>query len=185
MMAKAMWNGAKLAESDDIALVEGNPYFPGESLNWDLFRASDATLPTYCHWKGMATYYDIVVDGVVNEGACWRYEEPYEESEIITGRIAFWKGVELIDAPDGSGLVERQPSLRGAKTGWEALCWLIRNSKQTVLSAAEVTENTDIPESGIAEAWGVYDVQRYASRYKWRLAGGAATGDAIRIEKTE
>ncbi len=184
-MAKAIWNGATLAESDDIALVEGNPYFPKASVDWDLLRDSADARPTYCHWKGMATYYDVVVDGEVNEGACWRYDEPYEESAIITDRVAFWNGVELIDAPEGTGLVERQPSLRGAKTGWEALCWLIRNSKQTVLSAAEVTENTDIAESGIAEAWAVHDVQRYAKRYKWRLAGGASTGEPVRIEKSE
>ena len=182
-MAKAIWNGVTLAESDDIALVEGNPYFPGDSLDWDLFRASKGTKPTYCHWKGMATYYDDVVDGAVNEGACWRYEKPYAEAAVITDRVAFWKGVELIDAPEGTGLVERQPSLRGDKTGWEALCWLIRNSKETSHSAADITRNTDIPESGIEEAWAVYDVQRYASRYKWRLAGGGATGEPVRIEK--
>ena len=185
MMAKAIWNGATLAESDDIALVEGNPYFPKEAVNWENFEDSADTRATYCHWKGISTYYDIVVDGEVNEGACWRYEEPYEESEIITDRVAFWNGVELIDAPEGKGLVERQPSLRGGKTGWEALCWLIRNSEETVLSAADVTANTDIPESGIAVVWQVYDVQRYAGRYKWRLAGGGATGEPVRIEKTE
>ena len=184
-MAKAIWNGATLAESDDIALVEGNPYFPSESVNWDLFRESADTKPTYCHWKGMATYYDIAVGGEVNEGACWRYGEPYEESAVIADRVAFWKGVELIDAPDGTGLVERQPSLRGDKTGWEALCWLIRNSTETAHSAADITRNTDIPESDIAEAWAVYDVQRYAGRYKWRLAGGGSTGEPVRIEKTE
>ncbi len=184
-MARAIWNGATLAESDDIALVEGNPYFPKGSANWDFFNASPNTRPTYCHWKGMATYYDIVVDGAVNEGACWRYAEPYEESEIITDRVAFWKGVELIDAPEGTGLVESQPSLRGTKTGWEALCWLIRNSKETALGAAAITDNTDIPEAGIAEAWAVHDVQRYASRYKWRLAGGGATGEPVRIEKSD
>jgi uncharacterized protein (DUF427 family) len=185
MMAKAIWNGATLAESDDIALVEGNPYFPSESVNWDLFRESADTKPTYCHWKGMATYYDIAVGGEVNEGACWRYGEPYEESAVIADRVAFWKGVELIDAPDGTGLVERQPSLRGDKTGWEALCWLIRNSTETAHSAADITRNTDISESDIAEAWAVYDVQRYAGRYKWRLAGGGSTGEPVRIEKTE
>ena len=184
-MAKAIWHGATLAESDDIALVESNPYFPKDSVNWDLFRKSQSAKPTYCHWKGMATYYDIAVDGEANEGACWRYEAPYEEAAVITDRIAFWKGVELIDAPEGTGLVESQPSLRGNKSGWEALCWLIRNSKETVLSAADITKNTDIPEAGIAQAWANYDVQRYASRYKWRLAGNGTTGEPVRIEKTE
>ncbi len=184
-MAKAMWNGATLAESDDVAVVEGNPYFPNESVNWEFFSASASTRPSYCHWKGMATYYDITVDGEVNEGACWRYAAPYEEAAIIADRVAFWNGVALIDAPDGAGLVEQQPSLRGAKTGWEALCWLIRNANETTLSAADITENTGIAESGIAEAWAVYDVQRYARRYKWRLAGNGATGAPVRIEKFE
>ncbi len=184
-MAKAIWNGATLAESDDIAVVEGNPYFPRASVNWEVFSASPGTRPTYCHWKGMATYYDIAIDGEVNEGACWCYEEPYDEAAIITDRVAFWKGVELIDAPAGSGLVESQPSRRGTKTGWEALCWLIRNSKETALSAADITANTDIPEAGIEDAWAVHDVQRYASRYKWRLVGGGATGKPVGIEKVE
>jgi len=184
-MAKAVWNGAILAESEDIALVESNPYFPKGSVNWDLFRKSDVTKPTYCHWKGLATYYDITVDGETNAGSCWIYEEPYKEASIITNRVAFWKGIEMIDAPEGSGLIESQPSLRGGKTGWEALCWLIRNSKEMVHSADDITRNTDIPESGIEEAWAVYDVQRYAGRYKWRLAGGGDTGEPVRIEKTE
>jgi uncharacterized protein (DUF427 family) len=184
MMAKAIWNGVTLAESDDIALVEGNPYFPKSSVNWEYFSDS-TTRPTYCHWKGISTYYDIEVEGAVNEGACWRYEEPYEESAVITDRVAFWKGIEVVDAPAGTGLVECQPSQRGDKTGWEALCWLIRNSKETALSAADVTANTDIPEAEIEAAWAVFDVQRYASRYKWRLARGGGTGGAIRLEKTE
>ena len=91
----------------------------------------------------------------------------------------------MIDAPEGSGLIESQPSLRGGKTGWEALCWLIRNSKEKAHSADDITRNTDIPESGIEKAWAVYDVQRYASKYKWRLAGGDNTGEPVRIEKTE
>jgi len=184
-MAKAIWNGVTLAESDDIALVEGNPYFPSESVNWDLFRESGNTRQTYCHWKGMSTYYDITVDGEANEGACWRYEEPYEEAAVIANRVAFWKGIKLIDTPVGTGLVESQPSLRGDKAGWEALCWLIRNSTETAHSAEDITRNTNIPESDIEEAWAVFDVQRYAGRYKWRLAGGGSTGEPVRIEKIE
>ncbi len=183
-MTKAVWNGVTIAESDDIALVEGNPYFPVGSVNWEYFRPSADTKPTYCHWKGFAEYSDIVVDGVENIAGVWQYHAPYEEAEAIRDRVAFWNSVELIDAPEGRGLVERSPSLRGDKTGWEALCWLLRNSEATVLSAADVTENTDIPESGIAEAFQVYDVQRYANRYKWRLKGGGGTGEPARLEKT-
>ena len=64
-MTKAVWNGVTLAESDDIALVEGNAYFPAEALNAEYFRAGSATRDTYCHWKGTATYRDVVVDGAV------------------------------------------------------------------------------------------------------------------------
>ena len=82
-MAKAIWNGVMIAESDDIALVEGNAYFPAESVAWDHLRKSGETAPTYCHWKGFASYYDIVVDGAENKGAVWTYEEPYQEAETI------------------------------------------------------------------------------------------------------
>ncbi len=181
-MAKAVWHGVTLAESDDIAHVEGNAYFPKDAVNWEYFRDSADTRPTYCHWKGIATYYDVAVGGDEFKGACWRYEEPYEESEIIRDRVAFWGEVEVTGAPEGSGLVEQSPSLRGGKTGWEALCWLLRNSPETALSAAEVTANTDIAESELKKEWQVYDVQRYATRYKWRLAGG--DGEALSLEKT-
>lgn len=182
-MAKAQWHGVTLAESDDIAHVEGNAYFPVESVKWDLLRKSGTARPTYCHWKGIATYYDIEVDGEVNEGACWIYEEPYPESALIDKHVAFWKGVDVTGAPEGRGLVEQSPSLRGDKTGWEALCWLIRNSEAKVLSAAEVEENTDIAPGDLAEAFQLFDVQRYATRYKWRLVEGE--GGELRMEKTE
>ena len=146
-------------------------------------RKSEETNPTYCHWKGFADYYDIVVDGAVNKGAAWCYATPYDEAAVIDNHCAFWNGVEVIGTPEGRGLVEQVPSVKGNKSGWEALCWLIRHSEKTTLTAAHILEETDIPEAGIEEAWQVYDVQRYATRYKWRLAGG--NGEAIRLEKTE
>lgn len=96
------------------------------------------------------------------KGACWRYEEPYQEAAIIAGRVAFWNGVKITGAPEGRGLVEKSPSLRNGKTGWEALCWLLRNTDKTVLSPADIAENTDIEESAIEAAWRVYEVERYA-----------------------
>lgn len=182
-MAKAIWNGVTIAESDDIALVEGNAYFPAESVAWDHLRKSGETAPTFCHWKGFASYYDIVVDGTENKGAVWTYEEPYPEAEAIKNRVAFWNGVDVTGGPEGVGQVEKTPSLRGDKTGWEALCWLLRNAPANSLSAADVTENTDIPEDGIEAAWRVYDVRRYAGRYQWKLLGGGDSGEAVHLEK--
>jgi len=70
---KATWNGAVLAESDDTVVVEGNQYFPPESVNREYFRASETH--TVCPWKGTASYYDVVVNGEVNGDAAWYYPD--------------------------------------------------------------------------------------------------------------
>jgi cysteine desulfurase family protein (TIGR01976 family) len=88
---KATWHGTAIAESDDTVVVEGNHYFPADSIRPEYFRASDHH--THCPWKGEASYYDIAVDSAVNEGAAWYYPEPKEAAANIKGRIAFWKGV--------------------------------------------------------------------------------------------
>ena len=88
---KATWQGAVLAESDDTVVIEGNPYFPIESINRDYFRESSAH--SICPWKGEASYYDVVVDGQVNKDAAWYYPDPKEAARQIKGRVAFWKGV--------------------------------------------------------------------------------------------
>lgn len=67
--------------------------------------------------------------------------------------------------------MEPEPSLRDGKTGWEALCWVLRHPPKTTLNAAEIQELTDIPETGIRDAWQVKDVIRYATRYRWTLSG--------------
>jgi uncharacterized protein (DUF427 family) len=90
-MAKATWNGAVLAESDDTVVVEGNHYFPAASVNWDLFQPSDTH--TVCGWKGTASYQSVVVDGEVNADAAWYYPEPKDAAAEITDHVAFWKGV--------------------------------------------------------------------------------------------
>lgn len=87
----AVWNGAVIASSDDIVSVEGNAYFPPESLNPERIRPSDHR--TTCGWKGEAHYYDVVVDGVVNSNAAWFYPEPKAVASEIKGRVAFWRGV--------------------------------------------------------------------------------------------
>jgi uncharacterized protein (DUF427 family) len=88
---KATWNGVVLADSDDTVIVEGNHYFPAESIRSEYFAASDNR--SVCPWKGTASYYDVAVDGAVNAGAAWYYPTPKEAAANITGRVAFWKGV--------------------------------------------------------------------------------------------
>lgn len=92
-MARAIWNGQVIAESDKTEIVEGNHYFPEETVNREFLEESD--YQTVCPWKGNASYYDIVVDGKVNENAAWYYAAPNKAAETITGHVAFWKGVEV------------------------------------------------------------------------------------------
>ena len=183
-MAKASCNGTIIAESDDIAHVEGNAYFPLSAVDPKFLRKNDGIRPTFCHWKGTAEYLDVVVNGEVCEGAAWSYDAPYNQAAAIKDRVAFWKDVEVSGGPEGRGFVEPQPSLRDGKTGWHSLCWLIRHSESWDLSATDVNKNTDIPENEIEEMWRNPDVQRYASRYKWELRGGGDTGEAVSLHKT-
>ena len=90
---KATWNGAVLAESNDTVVVEGNHYFPATALRRDHFRPSDTH--TTCGWKGIASYYDVVVGDAVNKDAAWFYPEPKEAARQILDRVAFWKGVKV------------------------------------------------------------------------------------------
>jgi uncharacterized protein (DUF427 family) len=92
-MARASWNGTVVAESDDIVVVEGNLYFPRSSLVSALVR--DSATHTTCAWKGVASYFDLVVGGKVNADAVWYYPEPSARAEQIRGRVAFWKGVDV------------------------------------------------------------------------------------------
>jgi uncharacterized protein (DUF427 family) len=92
-MLKAVWNGMVLAESDDTVIVEGNHYFPRHSLNEEFF--SDSAAHTVCPWKGLASYFDVVVDGQVNSGAAWYYPSPTPAAADIKGRVAFWRGVRV------------------------------------------------------------------------------------------
>jgi uncharacterized protein (DUF427 family) len=92
-MAKATWQGAVLAESKDTVIVEGNHYFPADSIDPQYFKPSSHQ--TVCHWKGEASYYHIEVNGKRNENAAWFYPEPARAASEIKGRIAFWKGVKV------------------------------------------------------------------------------------------
>lgn len=90
---KAIWNGVVLAESDDTVVVEGNHYFPADSLNMEFFQAS--AKQTTCGWKGVASYYTIVADDKANPDAAWYYPTPKSAAENIKDRIAFWRGVSV------------------------------------------------------------------------------------------
>ena len=92
-MPKATWNGQVIAESEATEVVEGNHYFPADSIKREFFEECDQT--SVCGWKGTANYYNIVVDGSRNDGAAWYYADPKPEAQNISGMIAFWKGVEV------------------------------------------------------------------------------------------
>jgi uncharacterized protein (DUF427 family) len=92
---KAIWNGKVIAESDRTVVVEGNHYFPAEAVKAEYLRPSSTT--TVCGWKGTARYYDLVVDGETNPGAAWYYPTPKEAAQQIKGRIAFWRGVQVVE----------------------------------------------------------------------------------------
>jgi uncharacterized protein (DUF427 family) len=88
---KATWNGATLAESNDTIVVEGNHYFPPDSIDKQYFQPSETH--TLCGWKGTASYYDVAVNGEINRDAAWYYPETKPDAKNIEGYVAFWKGV--------------------------------------------------------------------------------------------
>ncbi len=93
-MAKAIWNDTVLAESDEVIIVEGNSYFPPDSIHSEYF--SDSDTHSSCFWKGTASYYTIDVNGEINQDAAWYYPEPKPKAENIKNYVAFWKGVEVM-----------------------------------------------------------------------------------------
>ena len=88
---QATWNGTVIADSDETVAVEGNQYFPLAAVHAELLRPSETH--TTCHWKGVASYYDVVVGDEVNRDAAWYYPEPSEAAERVRDRVAFWRGV--------------------------------------------------------------------------------------------
>ncbi len=90
-MAKATWNGALIAESDTFEIVEGNVYFPASAIKREHFQ--DSVTHTTCSWKGVASYYNLVVNGQTNKDAAWYYPAPKDAAKQIKHHVAFWKGV--------------------------------------------------------------------------------------------
>ena len=90
---RATWNNAIIADSGETVVVEGNHYFPAESVNREYLQPS--VTRTHCPWKGDASYYNVVVDGETNKDAAWYYPEPKDAAAEIKNRIAFWRGVKV------------------------------------------------------------------------------------------
>lgn len=91
---KAIYNGKIIAESNETIVIEGNHYFPPDSLTKEYFE--ETKLHTTCPWKGQASYYDVVVNGKRNQEAAWYYKSPSELAKSIKDYVAFWKGIEII-----------------------------------------------------------------------------------------
>ena len=92
-MTKATWNGVVLAESDQTIVIEGNHYFPPDAIKREYFQPSNTH--TVCPWKGVASYYNIVVDGKMNRDAAWYYPDPKPAAKEIANYVAFWHGVQV------------------------------------------------------------------------------------------
>jgi len=90
---KAIWNNQVIAESNDTVVVEGNHYFPPDAVKKEFLQSS--ITHTTCHWKGLAAYYNIEVDGKTNKDAAWFYPQPKEAAQQIKDHIAFWKGIKV------------------------------------------------------------------------------------------
>ncbi|HUE68449.1 MAG TPA: DUF427 domain-containing protein [Candidatus Acidoferrum sp.] len=95
---RATWNGEVIAESANTVVVEGNHYFPPGDVRAEKLRPSDTH--TTCHWKGLASYYDVAVDGKVNRDAAWYYPSPSPAASEIKDMVAFWHGVKVERAGD-------------------------------------------------------------------------------------
>ncbi len=111
-MLRAVWSGAVLAEAEDTVRLEGNHYFPPGSLDERYIRESRTT--TVCPWKGVARYYDVVVDGQVNPDAAWYYPQPSPLARKIKNHVAFWQGV-VVEGAHESGRAKRQLAARGLR----------------------------------------------------------------------
>ncbi|QYH40108.1 DUF427 domain-containing protein [Algoriphagus sp. NBT04N3] len=92
---KAIWNNQVIAESDQTVVIEGNHYFPRETVKKEYLKESDTH--STCPWKGQASYYSVLVDGELNKDAAWYYPDPKPAASVIKDRIAFWKGVKVTE----------------------------------------------------------------------------------------
>lgn len=110
MSVQAIWNDAVLAESSETGVMEGNHYFPPEAINREYFRESGHH--SMCYWKGLASYYDLVVDGKENRNAAWYYPDTSQAAQQIAGYVAFWNGVKVQRAPGESELEDSEHGVK-------------------------------------------------------------------------
>ncbi len=110
MSVQAVWNGVVLAESNETRVVEGNHYFPPESIKREYFRES--SYHTVCPWKGQASYYDVVLDDKENRNAAWYYPNPSQAARQIKGYVAFWNGVRVRRVADEAEPEETQNAIK-------------------------------------------------------------------------
>ena len=92
-MVQARWNGVTIAKSDETIVIEGNHYFPPDSVDWNLMEATTQT--SDCPWKGTASYFTVAVNGALNPNAAWTYSDPEPKAEAIRDYLAFWRGVDV------------------------------------------------------------------------------------------
>jgi uncharacterized protein (DUF427 family) len=97
-MIQALWQNTVIAQTKEFEIVEGNRYFPASSLDMQFFQPSQTH--TTCSWKGVANYYNVVVDGQINKDAAWYYPTPKSAAANIAGHVAFWRGVQVVEVPD-------------------------------------------------------------------------------------
>jgi uncharacterized protein (DUF427 family) len=90
---KAIWNGVVIAESDNTEVVDGNHYFPFDSIKSEYFVKAELT--TVCGWKGMANYYSVTVNDKTNKDCAWYYETPNDAASKLKGMVAFWNGIDV------------------------------------------------------------------------------------------
>jgi uncharacterized protein (DUF427 family) len=113
VMLRAIWNGAVIAEAPQTVRLEGNHYFPPESVNKEYVRSSDTT--TVCPWKGVARYYHVVANGEVNPDAAWYYPKPSPLARKIKNHVAFWNGVVIEGRPEPARLRNSRPERHGPR----------------------------------------------------------------------
>ena len=92
-MVQARWNGVTIADSDETIVIEGNHYFPPDSVDWNLLEK--ATETSVCPWKGTANYFTVAANGALNPNAAWTYSDPKPKAEAIRDYVAFWRGVDV------------------------------------------------------------------------------------------
>lgn len=116
-MVKAVWKGATLAESEDTRVVEGNHYFPPDSIHWEYF--AESAHHTVCGWKGRASYYTVQVGDATNKDAAWYYPDPKPAAQDIRGYVAFWHGVKVVPSGHAEMSTSENDTSMGAR--WKRL----------------------------------------------------------------